>query len=951
MIEDILKIPQLIKNNEISFSKHGFIKVFEDYSFFAHTKNISIKEEEKQKIIQNIKESQLIIFSQSDRLKEGTENKYLILGFEKTLIILDQSATSISFLFKLVSINSEISVCFLSNTNNFVKEKIEIHNQEIEADEIFQEEIINFKNNCSIISNQTMIKIYSIICPSILGYLIKKSYYKTKRYRIEKLIQDIENNHTPETINENEYAELRIVGIGNLFICILIYHIQKGELYVIKKPKSKNPENTKLIKRESKNYSKIMHPFLPKFIGRIKDKDYIVIEYIKGQTLEKIAELELTFDDLTTIIFELLVIIKYFHDKGLICRDIKPNNIMIDEQKTVVMIDFDRLIESGKENDNFEHTLDLNTDTYMAPEIFDGEVTKYSFKSDIYSLGKVVEYLINQTESYHDPMKIKYQTEYSRIKQIFIKCIDKTDKNRPSISDLMNDFISKFQKEIFIEGLCSNYKMHFNNLNIFSKTFQNYKANQPEEQIILGTIYFEGQYVTQNINKAIHYYSLAANQNHPDAQFILGVIYDEGQYVTQNINKAIHYYSLAANQNHPDAQFNLGTIYYEGQYVTQNIDKAIHYYSLAANQNHPYAQFFLGVIYYNGRFVTQNINKAIHYFSLAANQNHPYIQFFLGVIYDKGQYVTQNIDKAIHYLSLAANQNLPQAQFILGVIYDEGQYVTQNINKAIHYYSLAANQNHPYAQLFIGLYYITCVNSVSNIKKGTYYIMLASINGERTANFIHGFLLHEGKNVKRDIEKAIHYYKEASSFNIHYAKNNLGIIFKHGFSDKINKCIGNAIVYFEEAIRQKNDFLSMYNLAHLYMYDKTIEEDINKSIELLIKSSDHFQLSKNLLCILLVKQFGFNIDTIKGKIEERTGEQKSFSNQIIELICDLCLFDKLTFEIMYESYRKKDFLYSSTFKIIKSSDLLKPKEKDIIHKYRNAKDISSLFYEGFGEDL
>ena len=109
----------------------------------------------------------------------------------------------------------------------------------------------------------------------------------------------------------------------------------------------------------------------------------------------------------------------------------------------------------------------------MAPEIFDGEVTKYSFKSDIYSLGKVVEYLINQTESYHDPMKIKYQTEYSSIKQIFNKCIDKTEKNRPSISDLMFDFISKFQKEIFIEGLCSNYKMHFNNLNIFNKTFQN----------------------------------------------------------------------------------------------------------------------------------------------------------------------------------------------------------------------------------------------------------------------------------------------------------------------------------------------------------------------------------------------------------------------------------------------------------------------------------------------
>ena len=523
MIENILKIPQLIKNNKISFSQHEFIKVFENYSFYAITNNISLKEEEERKIIQNIKESQIIIFSQSEGLNEETENKYLILGFEKTLIILDQSTASISFLLKLVSINSEISVCFLNDTKKILKEKIEIHNQEIEPDGIFQEEIINFKNNCSIISNQTMIKIYSIICPCILGYLIKKSYFKTKRYRIEKFMQDIEDNYTPETISENEYVELRIVGIGSLFFCNLIYHIKKGELYVIKKPKSKNPDNAKLIERETENYSKIMHPFFPKFIGRIKDKDYIVIEFINGQTLEKVEELGLSFDDLTAVIFELLMIIQYFHDRGLIYRDIKPNNIMIDEHKTVVMIDFDRLIDSGKENDNLDQTLDLNTDTYIAPEIFNGEVTKYSFKSDIYSLGKFVEYLINGTERNNDPKKVKYQAEYSIIKQIFIKCIDKKAENRPSISDLLVDFIIIFQQKIFIEGLFADYRIHFNYLNIFNNT------NQPKIQNTIGNINYEFQYIMQFINKVFHFLSFDENKIDRKAQSDLGLIYQKSQ--------------------------------------------------------------------------------------------------------------------------------------------------------------------------------------------------------------------------------------------------------------------------------------------------------------------------------------------------------------------------------------------------------------------------------------
>ena len=57
--------------------------------------------------------------------------------------------------------------------------------------------------------------------------------------------------------------------------------------------------------------------------------------------------------------------------------------------------------------------------------------------------------------------------------------------------------------------------------------------------------------------------------------------------------------------------------------------------------------------------------------------------------------------------------------------------------------------------------------------------------------------------------EAIHYYKEASSFNHNYSKNNLGIIYKNGFGDEIKKNIGYAIGYFDEAISQKNDYLHL----------------------------------------------------------------------------------------------------------------------------------------------
>ncbi|KAK8897450.1 hypothetical protein M9Y10_015399 [Tritrichomonas musculus] len=229
--------------------------------------------------------------------------------------------------------------------------------------------------------------------------------------------------------------------------------------------------------------------------------------------------------------------------------------------------------------------------------------------------------------------------------------------------------------------------------------------------------------------------------------------------------------------------------------------------------------------------------------------------------------------------------------------------------------------------------------------------MLASINGNRIANFMHGFLLHEGKNVERDIEGAIHYYKEASSFNISYAKNNLGIIYKHGINNQIEKRLGNSIIYFEEAISQKNDYLSMYNLAHILFYDETIKKDINKLIDLLIKSSDYFYHSNILLSIVLIQHIGKDIDKIKREIDQRTNNNNKISTKIIKIIRELKLFDEIKFFEIYSSYRNIDFLYDADFHPILSTKLEQEYKKEINPKYSKAQKISFLFYEGFGFNI
>lgn len=76
-----------------------------------------------------------------------------------------------------------------------------------------------------------------------------------------------------------------------------------------------------------------------------------------------------------------------------------------------------------------------------------------------------------------------------------------------------------------------------------------------------------------------------------------------------------------------------------------------------------------------------------------------------------------------------------------------------------------------------------------------------------------------------------------------------------------------AIEYFDEAIRQKNDVLSMYNLASILLYDETVNKDDEKMFKFLSNSlKKGFSPSANLLCLALIKKYGFDINEIRKNL-------------------------------------------------------------------------------------
>ncbi|KAK8836936.1 hypothetical protein M9Y10_036967 [Tritrichomonas musculus] len=201
---------------------------------------------------------------------------------------------------------------------------------------------------------------------------------------------------------------------------------------------------------------------------------------------------------------------------------------------------------------------------------------------------------------------------------------------------------------------------------------------------MLGLIFFEGDYVQQDIEKAIYYFQLASEKNNKNALFSLGIILYEGVFVPKNIDKSIRYLRFAANQDLNIAQFYLGRIYYEGEYVSQDIDIAIRYLTLSAANKYYDAQFYLGSIYYEGLYVDYDIEKSIHYFKEASCFNNQYAKNNLGIIYKKGQGVEPRIANTIEYFNEAIQQkNDAVAMFNLAHIYFYEEGVQSDLKKAM----------------------------------------------------------------------------------------------------------------------------------------------------------------------------------------------------------------------------------------------------------------------------
>lgn len=193
---------------------------------------------------------------------------------------------------------------------------------------------------------------------------------------------------------DGRYEVQEIIGVGGMSVVYKAYDNVDDRIVAIKILKDEFLNNEE-FKRRFKNESKAIALLSHENIVRVYDVNfgeklqYIVMEYIDGITLKEYINKQnsITWNDAVYFMTQILRAVQHAHDKGIVHRDIKPQNIILLPNGTLKVTDFGIARFSRSETKTLTEQA-IGSVHYIAPEQAKGEQTDE--RADIYSMGVVL---------------------------------------------------------------------------------------------------------------------------------------------------------------------------------------------------------------------------------------------------------------------------------------------------------------------------------------------------------------------------------------------------------------------------------------------------------------------------------------------------------------------------------------------------------------------------------
>jgi serine/threonine protein kinase len=204
-----------------------------------------------------------------------------------------------------------------------------------------------------------------------------------------------------------------------------------------------HPEILARFESESLIIAQLNHPHIIHVIDKgvtSKGRPYFVMEFVEGMTLEEAINLgKLDLPRKLDVLVQICKALGYAHKNGVIHRDIKPGNILIDPESQVRVVDFGiaHFYDAAKAGGLLVESSEImGTSAYMAPELLQSAEAA-SIRSDLFALGIVMYELFTGVQPQGDiPPPTQFEPDLpAELSSIILKCLEENPDDRPKSAD------------------------------------------------------------------------------------------------------------------------------------------------------------------------------------------------------------------------------------------------------------------------------------------------------------------------------------------------------------------------------------------------------------------------------------------------------------------------------------------------------------------------------------